>query len=93
MFGKELPKKAGEDSFSFIDVLTAENVKEQRQNAVLLSNKGLSFVEKDWKLIDFNYSKINPQQKVELYNLSEAPSESIDLSSSNTENLKSMRIN
>ena len=71
LFDKELPKKAGEDSFSFIDVLTGENVKGQRQNAVLLSNKGLSFIEGDWKLIDFNYSKINPQQKVELYNLSE----------------------
>lgn len=75
-----------------MDVLTGENVKEQRKNAVLLSKKGLSFVEGDWKLIDFNYSKINPQQKVELYNLSEDPSESNDLSSSNTENLKSMRI-
>jgi len=91
LFDMELPEKAGEDSFSFIDVLTGENVKEQRKNVALLSSRAHSFVEGDWKLIDFSYSRQNPQPMVELYNLREDPAESKDLSSSNQDMLKSMR--
>ena len=66
LYNVELPENAGEDSFSFLDELNGNKVDEQRQNAVLLSGAAYSFIEGDWKLIDFSYSVRNPQEKSEV---------------------------
>ena len=91
LFNVELPENAGDDSFSYLDELTGKKVNEPRQNAVLLSGAAYSFIEGDWKLIDFSYSVRHPQEKFELYNIREDPGELKDLSVTNPETLNLMR--
>ena len=90
LFDQELPEKAGEDSFSFADVLTGEKVEQPRRNAALHSSRARSFVDGNWKLVDFSYLA-EPLDKFELYNLHEDPAESTNRASSNPEQLNYMR--
>ncbi len=91
LFNQELPENAGEDSFSFADVLTGEKVEQPRRSVALHSSRARSFIDGDWKLVDFSYRVTEPQEKYELYNLREDPAESENLASSNPEQLNSMR--
>jgi len=91
IFDQELPEKGGEDSFSFADVLTGEKVEHPRQSVALHSSRARSFIDGDWKLVDYSYRVTNPEDKYELYNLHEDPAESVDLATSNPEQLNSMR--
>lgn len=90
LFDQVLPEKAGEDSFSFADVLTGEKVRRPRRSVALHSSRARSFVDGDWKLVDFSYLA-EPLDKFELYNLHEDPAESIDQASSNSKQLNHMR--
>ncbi len=91
LFDQELPGNAGEDSFSFADVLTGEKVDQPRMSVALHSSRARSFVDGDWKVVDYSYRVTNPQDQYELYNLLEDPAESLNLASSNPEKLHSMR--
>jgi len=91
LFNQELPENAGEDSFSFADLLTGEKVEQPRRSVALHSSRARSFVDGDWKLVDYSYRVTEPQEKYELYNLREDPAESENLASSNPEQLNSMR--
>ncbi len=89
-FNKKISEGSGEDSDSWIDILTGEKVKKSRTDAVLRSKKALSFVDGYWKLIDYSYG-IKPQKVVELYNLKNDPSELNDLSKRKPDKLKDLR--
>ena len=91
LFDQELPENAGEDSFSFVDVLTGDKVKQPRRSVALHSRRARSYVDGYWKIVDHSYRVNNPEDKYELYNLREDPAESVDLASSNPEQLNSMR--
>jgi arylsulfatase A-like enzyme len=91
LFDQELPENAGEDSFSFVDVLTGEKVELPRTSVALHSSRARSFVDGDWKLVDHSYRVRDPQDAYELYNLQEDPAESENLASSNPEKLEAMR--
>jgi len=89
-FKQELPYGSGEDSFSFLDELNGDKVTRPRTSVALHSSKARSFVDGDWKLIDFSYS-LKSKNEYELYNLTEDPSESNNLAASNSKKLDEMR--
>jgi len=89
---QELPENAGEDSFSFVDMLTGDKVEQPRRSVALHSSRARSFIDGDWKLVDYSYRVNEPQEKYELYNLKEDPAEANDRASLDPEQLKSMRI-
>jgi arylsulfatase A-like enzyme len=91
LFDLELPEKAGEDSFSFADLLTGEKVAQPRRSVALHSSRARSYVDGDWKIVDYSYRVSNPEDKYELYNLREDPAEADDLVSSNPEQGNAMR--
>jgi arylsulfatase A-like enzyme len=93
LFRVDLPDEAGEDSFSFLDVLTGASVDHPRQHVALLSRQAHSYVQGDWKLIDFSYSRLEPQEKAELYNLKDDPTESNDLSNSEQDVMEGLQKN
>ncbi|WP_168432992.1 sulfatase family protein [Pontiella sulfatireligans] len=86
----DFPEPYGEDSFSFVELLTGEQVDQPRTNVALHSGKARCYVEGDWKVIDFNYGR-KPKKKVELYNLRNDPAELKNLAKSNPERLKAMQ--
>jgi arylsulfatase A-like enzyme len=90
LFDMDLSANAGEDSFSFLDVLTGEEVENPRRSVALHSSRARSFVDGVWKLVDYSY-RVNPMDQYELYNLIEDPAESTDLALSNPEQLNTMR--
>jgi len=90
LFDKEIPESYGEDSFSFLDALIGKEVTQARTNIALFAKKGTSFIEGDWKLVDYSYAAGNKKDVQELYNLSNDPSESNDLSEQEPEQLNSM---
>jgi len=92
LFDQELPENAGEDSFSFVDMLTGDKVEQPRRSVALHSSRARSFIDGDWKLVDYSYRVNEPQEKYELYNLKEDPAEANDRASLDPEQLKSMRI-
>ncbi len=89
-FDTNIPMGSGGDSYSWVDMLNGDKVKEQRSNAVLRSKKALSFIDGNWKLIDYSYG-VKPQDLYELYNLKDDPSELEDLSMDNPEKLNVLR--
>lgn len=86
LFDQKMPKKYGEDSFSFADVLLGHDVKQHRTD-IALFRKGISFIDGDWKLVDFSYASEDKKNVQELYNLRRDPSESNDLSEQEPERL------
>jgi len=74
-----------------VDVLTGEKVEQSRHSVALHSSRARSFIDGDWKLVDYSYRVTNPEDKYELYNLPEDPAKSVDLATSNPEQLNSMR--
>jgi len=91
LFDVILPEDNGEDSFSFSDLLTGGKVSKPRTNVVLYSRPARSFVDGNWKLVDFSYSVREPREHYELYNLAEDPAESNDLAGDDPERLNLMR--
>lgn len=90
LFDQKVPEKNGEDSFSFSDVLIGNDVKKARTDIALFVKKGISFIDGDWKLVDYSYASENKKNVQELYNLSKDPSESNDLSEHEPERLNLM---
>lgn len=90
LLGQDIPEVEAEDSYSFADVLTGEVVTNPRTFTVMHSRPGRSFIDGDWKLVDFSYRR-SPVDSVELFNLREDPYESIDLSKAEPERLNAMR--
>lgn len=92
LFNINLPEASGEDSFSFSDeFIKNKDSTPVRTNVALHSKKARSFVDGNWKLVDFSYSLNNPIDKCELYNLAEDPTESNDLASKEPERLNLIR--
>ena len=89
-FEQELPEGSGEDSFSFLDELNGDKVTRPRTSVALHSSEARSFVDGEWKLIDFSYS-LKSKNEYELYNLTEDPSESNNLAALNPRKLDEMR--
>jgi arylsulfatase A-like enzyme len=73
-----------------VDVLTGEEVADPRTFTIMHSRRARSFIDGDWKLIDFSYRR-SPVDSVELFNLREDPNESTDLSEAEPERLNAMR--
>lgn len=91
LFDQKIPKNTGEDSYSFLDVLNVKDVRQSRTNVALHSWGARSFVDGDWKLVDYSYSVKNKQDKFELYNLAQDPSEAENLALKNPKRLNLMR--
>ena len=89
-FNTKKPKGSGGDSYSWIDILNGDKLKNQRTDVVLRSKKALSFIDGDWKLVDYSYG-VKPQEVYELYNLKDDPGELKDLSKDNPEKLKEIK--
>ena len=87
----KIPEGSGVDSYSFSDEIIKKKVAQPRTNAVLHAKRARSFVDGNWKLVDFSYSIQNPKEKFELYNLAEDPAEAVDLSAKNPEKVTIMR--
>ena len=87
----ETPETSGEDSFSFIDVLNNNKVSEPRTNVALFSKRARSYVDGNWKLVDFSYGVENPKDKYELFNLAVDPAEANDLATKEPKQLALMR--
>jgi arylsulfatase A-like enzyme len=90
LLGRELSENTGEDSFSFSDALIGNKVSYPRSNVALHSKKARSFVDGNWKLVDYSYASTDKKNVQELYNLSKDPSESNDLSEQEPERLNLM---
>jgi arylsulfatase A len=90
LFNQKMPDDNGEDSFSFSDVLIGNDVKQPRTDIALFVKKGISFIDGDWKLVDYSYAATDKKDVQELYNLSKDPSESNNLSEQEPERLKLM---
>ena len=88
LLGKELPESAGGDSYDFSPVLLGKNVDGPiRRSTILQTGRGLlSFRHDNWKLRfsekpNWNGQEVElPQTSYELYNLSDDPAETNDLS-------------
>ena len=91
LLGQELSENTGEDSFSFSDALIGNKVSQPRSNVALHSKKARSFVDGNWKLVDFSYSITKTNKRYELYNLLEDPAESNDLTEKEPERLKALK--
>jgi arylsulfatase A-like enzyme len=87
LFDVKLSEDNGEDSYSFSDLLIGEKVSQPHTNVVLHSRRARSFIDGNWKLVDFSYAINEPVERYELYNLAEDPAESNDLAGEEPERL------
>jgi hypothetical protein len=71
--------------------LTGNKVSQPRSNVALHSKKARSFVDGNWKLVDFSYSITKTNKSSELYNLLDDQTESNDLAIKEPERLKSLK--
>lgn len=90
MIDVKIPKNSGEDSFSFIDILNNDKVDVPRTKVALFSKKARSFVDGNWKLVDYSYAVKNPKEIFELFNLAEDPGEENDLKTKEPKQLSLM---
>jgi len=93
MIDVKIPKNSGEDSFSFIDILNNDKVDVPRTKVALFSKKARSFVDRNWKLVDYSYAVKKTKETFELFNLAEDPGEENDLSTKEPKQLSLMRKN
>jgi len=91
LLGGKIPENNGEDSFSFSDALIGNKVSQSRSDVALHSKKARSFVDGNWKIVDFSYSSKKTDKSPELYNLLDDPSESNDLAIKEPERLNALK--
>ena len=64
-----------------------------RTKVALFSKKARSFVDGNWKLVDYSYAVKKTKETFELFNLAEDPGEENDLSTKEPKQLSLMRKN